>query len=53
VPVPQLLAALAVPLVEAGLSVFAVSTFDTDFLLVKDRDLPALDALCPAGHIIQ
>jgi hypothetical protein len=47
------LAALAVPLAEAGVSVFAVSTFDTDYLLVKDRDLPAaLEALRGAGHAV-
>jgi hypothetical protein len=48
------LAVLAVPLAEAGLSVFAVSTFDTDYLLVKDKDLAAaLDALRRAGHVIR
>lgn len=48
------LAALAVPLAEAGVSVFAVSTFDTDYLLLKDRDLPAaLEALRRAGHVVQ
>jgi hypothetical protein len=47
-------AALTVPLADAGVSVFAVSTFDTDYLLVKDRDLPAaLEALRRAGHVIQ
>ena len=29
------LASLVGPLAEAGISVFAVSTFDTDYLLVK------------------
>ncbi len=47
------LATLAVPLAEAGISVFAVSTFNTDYLLVKERDLPAaLDALRRAGHVV-
>ena len=32
-----LLAALTGALAESGISVFAVSTFDTDYLLVKDR----------------
>lgn len=41
------------PLAEAGVSVFAVSTFDTDYLLVKDRDLlTALDALHSASHVV-
>src|SRR5262245_54120965 len=30
------LASLVVPLADAGVSVFAVSTFDTDYLLVKN-----------------
>jgi hypothetical protein len=48
-----ILAALAAPVAQAGISVFAVSTFDTDYLLMKDRDLPVgLDALRRAGHII-
>jgi hypothetical protein len=32
------LASLATPLAQAGVSVFAVSTFDTDYLLVRERD---------------
>ncbi|MCH7702741.1 MAG: ACT domain-containing protein [Planctomycetes bacterium] len=46
-----ILASLATPLGDAGISVFAVSTFDTDYLLVKQ---PALDrtrsVLTRAGH---
>ena len=45
------LASLAAPLAEASISVFAVSTFDTDYLLVKGKDLTAaLDALRRRGH---
>jgi hypothetical protein len=45
------LAALAVPLAEARVSIFAVSTFDTDYVLVADTDLGrALSALRAAGH---
>jgi hypothetical protein len=45
------LASLLVPLGEAGVSVFAVSTFDTDYLLVRDDDLArATAALRAAGH---
>jgi hypothetical protein len=45
------LASLMVPLAEAGISVFANSTFDTDYLLVKEKDLTAaLDALNQQGH---
>jgi hypothetical protein len=46
-----ILASIANPLADAGLSIFAISTFDTDYVLVKARDLPAaLDALRRAGH---
>ena len=45
------LASLTQPLAEAGLSVFAISTFDTDYLLVRDATLgEALAALRDAGH---
>lgn len=39
------------PLAEAGIGIFAVSTFDTDYVLVKQasRD-PAIAALVAAGH---
>jgi hypothetical protein len=48
------LASLTAPLVEAGISVFAISTFDTDYLLVKAEDLErAVDALRRQGHTIQ
>ena len=33
------LASLAQPLAEAGISIFAVSTYDTDYVLVKGGDL--------------
>jgi hypothetical protein len=47
-------ASLVTPLAEAGISVFVVSTFDTDYLLVKEVDLGrAMDALCVAGHEFQ
>jgi hypothetical protein len=48
------LASLVQPLAAAGISVFAVSTFDTDYLLVKAADLaPAIDALRQKGHSIR
>jgi hypothetical protein len=47
------LAALVVPLAAAGVSVFAISTFDTDLLLVRESDLErAKEALRRAGHAI-
>lgn len=45
------LSSLAAPLARAGVSLFAVSTHDTDYLLVQAKDLPrALAALRAAGH---
>jgi hypothetical protein len=48
-----ILASLTAPLAKAGITVFAVSTFDTDYLLVKQMDLEgAVAALRQEGHII-
>ena len=45
------LASLAVPLAAAGVSIFAVSTYDTDYLLVPESRLTeAVSSLCAAGH---
>lgn len=45
------LAALADPLANAGLSIFALSTFDTDYVLVREADVEvALRALRLVGH---
>ena len=47
------LAALAKPLAEERISLFAVSTFDTDYLLVASERLStAIAALERAGHTI-
>lgn len=49
-----ILAAIADPLADAGLSIFAISTFDTDYVLVKTRDLEsAVRALERAGHRVR
>jgi hypothetical protein len=41
------------PLARAGVSIFAFSTFDTDYVLVKeDRLAPAVAALREAGHTV-
>ncbi len=46
-----ILADLTSALAKAGVSVFAVSTFNTDYLLVKDASLKAArEALTAAGH---
>jgi hypothetical protein len=36
-----ILASLAVPLAKAGVSIFAVSTFDTDYMLVREEAVEA------------
>jgi hypothetical protein len=47
------LASLAAPLAEAKISLFAVSTFETDYLLVASETLSAaIAALERAGHTI-
>ncbi len=49
-----ILAALAVPLADAKIPIFALSTFDTDYILVKETQLTAaVAALESAGHTIQ
>lgn len=46
-------AALVSPLAAAGISVFLLATFDTDYLLLKDEVFArALDVLRDAGHDI-
>jgi uncharacterized protein len=45
------LASLTKPLAEAGINLFALSTYDTDYLLVKEEKLEAAKkALEEAGH---
>jgi hypothetical protein len=45
------LASIARPLAEAGISIFAISTYDTDYVLVKaDKLDAAVRALETAGH---
>lgn len=49
-----ILLSIAQPLAAAGLSIFAISTYDTDYVLVKARDLTAaLEALRSAGHDVR
>ena len=48
------LAALADPLARAHMSIFAISTFDTDYLLVQGHNLTrACEVLQQAGHVVQ
>lgn len=45
------LASICQPLAAANISIFAISTFDTDYLLVKSADFSrATEALKLAGH---
>lgn len=48
------LASVAAPLAAAEISIFAVSTYDTDYLLVSDKDLQrASRTLEAAGHAVR
>lgn len=49
-----ILVSLADPLAEAGVSIFTVSTFDSQYLMVKEASIElALKILVNAGHEIQ
>jgi uncharacterized protein len=49
-----ILASIADPLAEAKISIFAISTYDTDYVLVKAADLDtAVDVLQRAGHQVR
>jgi hypothetical protein len=51
--VTGVLAKLTAPLAAAEISVFALSTYDTDYLLIKEYDLGrAIEKLRAAGHNI-
>lgn len=46
-----ILVAIAVPLASAGISIFAISTYETDYVLVKQSALEqAIQVLSQAGH---
>ena len=48
-----ILASIANPLAEAGISIFAISTYDTDYILVKAATLDsAVAVLRRAGHTL-
>ncbi len=47
------LAAIAAPLAEAAISIFALSTYNTDYILVPERDLDrAVQALEQTGFLV-
>jgi len=46
-----ILASIAGPLAEAGVSIFAISTYDTDYVMVKEKDVEtAVRALESSPH---
>lgn len=46
-----ILDALTAPLAQAGISLFAIATYDTDYVLVRAETLDAaITALTAAGH---
>ena len=48
-----ILVAIAQPLAQAGIAILAISTFDTDYVLVREADLPLTEqTLTGAGHRI-
>jgi hypothetical protein len=48
------LASLATPLAQAGISLFALSTYNTDYILVKDAKVAgATKVLQSAGHTVR
>ena len=48
------LASIAQPLAEAGVSLFAISTFDTDYVMVPEHDVErAVNVLRAAGHGVE
>lgn len=49
-----IIASLATPLTEAGIALFAISTFDTDYLLIKEDMLHRATAVLEQhGHIFE
>ena len=49
-----IIASLSVPLAEAGIPIFTISTFDTDHILIRDHQVNhAIKILETAGHKIE
>jgi len=49
-----IVASLAAPLAAAGISIFGISTYDTDHILVReDRLADAKAVLAAAGHTVR
>jgi hypothetical protein len=51
---PGIMASLAEPLAEAGVPIFPVATYETDYVLVKEQHLEtAINALTGYGHAVR
>jgi len=49
-----ILASLSMPLASEGISIFVFSSYDTDFIMVKNYDLEkAVEVLRKAGHTVE
>ncbi len=48
-----IIASLSAPLAEAGIAVFVISTFDTDYLLIKEADLSKALRVLGSHHTIR
>jgi hypothetical protein len=49
-----IIVSIATCLAKSGVSIFTISTFDTDYFLVKDEKLEvAIQALTEAGHTVE
>ena len=49
-----IIASLSRPLAEKGVAVFVLSTFDTDYFMVKEKNLAAaVDVLTASGHRVK
>jgi len=47
------LVSIAVPLANANISIFSISTFDTDYILVQDKNFSkAITVLRNSGHTV-
>jgi uncharacterized protein len=51
---PGIIASLAEPLADAGIPIFSIATYDTDYVLVKEAHLDtAVNALSTYGHAVR
>jgi hypothetical protein len=51
---PGIIASLAEPLADAGVPIFPIATYETDYILVKEQHLEAaINALVGYGHAVR